>query len=194
MGRGNNQCVFILGRRGCCKQVEKARRKNMKYAIAFAVLISLSGLIYIKGIEYERLKQKAALADSQRITIDDFIAKQLVFSEQSGKDAALLSAEQTRSAELSRQLRARRVVQTCTQLNDTSEPVVTITDDTVRVLSELAAASGLPKDQYNRGYADPDAPVAATTIIEYLGYAISSYNHCALNYNSQRTKIDIMQQ
>ena len=166
----------------------------MKYWIIFSVLTSLSVTIFFGGINYERLKHTAALAESQRIAIERFDARQLVFSAQSAKDAALLTAEQSKSEGLQRQLRTRRVVQTCTQLDDTSEPVVTITDDTVRVLSELAAASGLPQDDDHRGYADPDAPVTANTIIEYLGYTIGAYNSCALNYNSQRAKIKISEE
>ena len=166
----------------------------MKYWIIFSVLTTLSVTIFFGGINYERLKHTAALAESQRIAIERFDARQLVFSAQSERDAALLSAEQSKSEGLQRQLRTRRVVQACTQLDDASEPVVTITDDTVRVLSELAAASGLPQNEYNRGYANPDAPVTATTLTEYLGYAISSYNYCALNYNSLRGKIKISEE
>ena len=166
----------------------------MRYWIIFTVLISLSVTIFVGGINYERLKHTAALAESQRIAIERFDARQLVFSAQSERDAALFTAEQSKSEGLQRQLRAKRVVQTCTQLDDTSEPLVIITDGVVGVLSELTAAIGLPKDEHNSGYADPDAPVTATTLTEYLGYTITTYNSCALNYNSLRAKIKIADQ
>ena len=166
----------------------------MKYWIIFSILTSLSVTIFFGGINYERLKHTAELAESQRLAIERFDARQLAYSAQSAKDAALLSAEQSRSEGLQRQLRTRRVVQTCTQHSDTGEPYVIITDDVIGVLSELASASGLPKDDDHRGYADPDAPVTATTLAEYTGYTIAAYNSCALNYNSLRGKIKISEQ
>ena len=166
----------------------------MRYFVILSVLISLSVTIFVGGINYERLKHTAELAESQRIAIERFDARQLVFSAQSAKDASLLTAEQSRSEGLQRQLRTRRVVQTCTQHSDTGEPLVIITDDAVRVLSELTAASGLPKDEHHSGYADPDAPVTATTLAEYTGYTIAAYNSCALNYNSLRGRIKISEE